>query len=149
MNETELGIAIGRLVEEALKDLLLPTKTGELKRPLVFDGYLPPKKELPDDNFPFAVVRVTDGEAGLEESTATVAIIVGCYSTETDGYLRCLSIVQRIRDALFRLPGRVLDRRFQLMLPVAWGDAVEAYPQWQMEMTTKWVFRTYQVVDQF
>ncbi len=149
MNETELGLAVGRLAEEALKDLLLPTKTGELKPPLVFDGYLPPKKELPDDNVPYVVVRVTDGETDLEESLATVAIIVGCYSTESDGYCRCLEILQRLRNALFRLPAQVLDRRFRLTLPIVWGNVVEAYPQWQAEMTTKWAFRPPQVVDQF
>ena len=149
MLETNLALELGVFIEDALKDLRLPTKKeGVLRPPKVFDGYLPPKRSLrgkdeENDDFPFVVVRVDDGISERGMTTATVSLIVGCYTTETDGYAHCLEVVQRIRLALCQLENHTLNKRFQLVFPIEWNNVPEQpYPQWQLEMTTKWAFST-------
>lgn len=148
MIETDLMIALGVFVEKALKDLRLKTKKGELRAPLVVDGYLPPKRTLDDDDFPFVIVRAEDGASERGRTEVTVSLIIGCHTTETDGYAHCIEIMQRIRQALCQMPGQVLAKRFQLEFPVSWRNFPEQpYPQWQLEMTTKWVFNTPQMTE--
>lgn len=148
MIETNLAIALGIFIEDAVKDLRLPTKKGELRAPQVVDGYLPPKQTLEEDDFPFVIVRAEGGVSEMEITTVTVSLIIGCHTTETDGYVRCLEVMQRIRKALCELPYRVLDKRYQLEYPISWANIpAQPYPQWQIEMTTKWVINTPQMTD--
>lgn len=148
MVESNLVLDLGIFIEDALKGLRLQTKKGELRAPQVVDGYLPPKRTLEDDDFPFVIVRAEGGTSELEVTTVTVSLIIGCYTTETDGYAHCLEIMQRIRLALCQLPCRVLKRRYQLEYPISWSNVPEhPYPQWQLEMTTKWIINTPQMTD--
>lgn len=144
MLETNLAFSLGVFLEDALKETRFPTKSGcAVRAPRVFDGYLPPKRSLPDDDFPFVIVRAEDGSSELGKTTVTVSLIIGCYTTETDGYAYCMEIMQKIRLALCQLENQTLDRRFQLEFPITWSNVGEQpYPQWQLVMTTKWVFNT-------
>ena len=144
MIETDLALSLGIFVEQALKDLRLPTKTpNHFKAPTIFDGYLPPKRAMADDDFPFVIVRAEDGVSERGKTIVTIALIIGCYTTETDGYAHCLEIMQRIRKALCELPAQTLVKKYQLAFPITWNNVPDQpYPQWQIEMTTKWVFNT-------
>lgn len=144
MLETKLALALDAFIEDALKDTLFPTKTKDVFRaPTVFDGYLPPKRTLPDDDFPFVVVRAEEGTSDRGQTTVTVSLIIGCYTTETDGYSHCLEIMQKIRLALCQMENQTLESRYQLDFPISWSNIPEQpYPQWQIQMTTKWTFNT-------
>ncbi|MGN1149406.1 MAG: hypothetical protein ACI4SY_01730 [Sutterella sp.] len=144
MLETNLAFSLGVFLEDALKETRFPTKSGSVIRaPKVFNGYLPPKRSQLDDDFPFVIVRAEDGTSDRGQTTATVSLIIGCYSEETDGYAYCLEIMEKIRLALCQLECQTLDRRFQLEFPITWANVTEQpYPQWQLVMTTKWVFNT-------
>ena len=146
MLETDLAIALGEFVEDALKDTRYPTKDGCEKPPKVVDGYLPPKRTDTEDDYP--IVRAEDGTSEMGRTMVTVSLIVGCYSTETDGYARCLEIMQKLRLALCQMECQTLDRRYQLSFPITWSNVSEQpYPYWQIVMTTKWVFNTPQLTN--
>ena len=149
MIETDLALSLGIFVEQVLKDLRLPTKTPDhFKAPTIFDGYLPPKRAMADDDFPFVIVRAEDGVTERGKTVVTIALIIGCYTTETDGYAHCLEIMQRIRTALCELPAQTLAKKYQLAFPITWNNVPDQpYPQWQIEMTTKWVFNTPQMIE--
>ena len=144
MIETNLALALGELIEEALQEYRLPTKTKNTMRPpRVFDGYLPPKRALDEEDFPFVIVRAEEGVSERGKTMVTIAFIIGCYSTETDGYAYCLEVMQRIRQVLCELPSQTLAKRYQLTFPMTWSNVPnQPYPQWQLEMTTKWIFNT-------
>lgn len=147
MIETNLALALGELIEEALQEYRLPTKTKDtLRAPVIFDGYLPPKRALDEDDFPFVIVRAEAGVSEREKTEVTVAFIIGCYSTETDGYTYCMQIMEQIRRTICELPAQTLANCYQLQFPIAWNNVPnQPYPQWQLEMTTKWVFNTPQL----
>lgn len=149
MIETNLTIAMGLFIEDVVKDLKLPTKDNpEGRAPRVIDGYLPPKRAVPEMDFPFVIVRAEDGTSDMGRTEVTVSLIIGCYTTETDGYARCLGVMERIRHAMCDLPNQTLDDRYQLTFPIEWRNVPEQpYPYWQIEMTTKWTFNTPTLVN--
>lgn len=144
MIETKLLIDLGVFIEDVVKDYRMPTKTpGNLRAPQIIDGYLPPKRSTPDDDFPFVIVRAEEGIAQQGQTQVTVSLIIGTYTTETDGYAHCLEIMQRIRTALCQLPNQTLNARYQLAFPIEWRNVPDQpYPQWIIEMTTRWVMNT-------
>lgn len=149
MLETHLALALGVFIEEVVKDFRLPTKTDKAGRaPKVIDGYLPPKRSANDDDFPFVIVRAEEGTSDRGQTTVTVSFIIGGYSTETDGYMHCLEVMERIRGALCQLPNQTLNARYQLTFPIEWRNVPEQpYPYWQIELTTRWTFNSPQVTD--
>lgn len=150
MIETELARAVGVFVEDTVKDLRLPMEEGEPQPIQVYDGYLPLKDVDGMDEHPFIVVRAQKGVSEEESTVVTVDLVIGCYTTETDGYARCLEVMQRLRTAFCQLPGRILAERYPLVFPIEWNNMQEQlYPQWQIIMTTQWLVRTPQFVDQF
>lgn len=150
MIETELVRAVGVFVEETVKDLRLPMLEGDPQPIQVYDGYLQPKGVDGKDEYPFIVVRAQKAVTEQESTVVSVDLIIGCYTTETDGYARCLEVMQRLRTAFCQLPGRILADRYPLVFPIEWNNLAEQpYPQWQTVMTTQWLVRTPQFVDQF
>lgn len=152
MIESNLSIALGLYIEDALKEMRLPSKSKDkdvtFRAPTVWQGYLPPKRSARDDDAPFVLVRVEDTTAERGQTNVTVAIIIGCHTTETDGYLQCLSIYQRIRRALIQLPCQTLDGRYQLGFPIKGNNvADQPYPYWQFEMTTNWILKTVEMTN--
>ena len=149
MIETNLALTLGVFLEKVLRDLRLPTKNPKCKKPpTVFDGYLPPKRALGEEDFPFVIVRAEEGVSERGQTVVTVAFVIGCYSTETDGYAYCLEIMQRIRQALCELPAQTLAKKYQLAFPITWNNVPDQpYPQWQLEMTTKWEFSSSQMTQ--
>lgn len=143
MVENLLTEALRKLVAEAVKDYVLPVENGKERAPQVINGYLPPKRSGVHDDFPFVVVRAENGKNEADRMEMTVAIIIGCYTKEVTGHEYCINIMQRIRTALVNLPNGLLDSRYLLNYPIEWTILAEQpYPQWQLDMTTRWSFRT-------
>ena len=147
MIESNLSIALGLYIEDALKEMRLPSKSKDkdvtFRAPTVWQGYLPPKRGARDDDAPFVLVRVEDTTTERGQTNVTVAIIIGCYSPETDGYMQCLSVFQKIRFALLQLPCQTLANRYQLDYPIKGNNVSDqSFPYWQFEMTTNWILKT-------
>ena len=149
MLETRLVIDLGIFIEEVVKDFRMRTKTeGGNRNPQIINGYLPPKRSTAEDDFPFIIVRAEEGISQMGRTSVMVSLIIGAYTTETDGYSHCLEIMQRIRTALCQLPNQTLNARYQLEFPIEWRNVPDQpYPQWLIEMTTHWVMNTPALTD--
>ncbi|MGN0885800.1 MAG: hypothetical protein ACI4RT_02255 [Candidatus Spyradenecus sp.] len=149
MIENELTAALRAKIAEAVKDYRMPTKSGGLRAPVVYNAYLPPKRSGlngttgNDDDFPFVVVRPEGATSEREETEVTVSIIIGCYTQETDGHEYCLNVMARIRTALTSMENGILAGRYVLKYPLTWEmPPDQPYPQWQVSMETRWAFNT-------
>lgn len=146
MVENELAKALRAFIADAVKDYRLPVKTGEMRAPTVVNGFLPPKRSNAEEDFPFVLVRLEKGVTDLEETAVTVAIIIGCYTTEFDGHEYCINVMERIKQALCSMPYGTLANKYILRYPVKWELPDEQpYPQWQIGMTTEWAYRAPEV----
>lgn len=148
MLETNLSKALCEFVAKATEGFRLQTKDGELRAPRIIEGYLPPKRAKDDDDFPFVVVRYEEGSSEQGATDATFSLIIGCYTTEPDGYIYCMQVMERLRLALCEMENQTLDERFQLSFPIRYKNVDEQpYPHWQLEMTTQWTFNTPQLIN--
>lgn len=146
MVENRLIEELCEFLGEAVKDFSMPTKSGEERPPKIVNGYLPPKRSNGDDDFPFVVVRPDQGTSDRGATEVVVSLIIGCYTDEFDGYKYCLNILNRIRYALATMENQTLANKYQLQFPVTWENpADQPYPQWQIDMTTRWIFNTPQL----
>lgn len=146
MIETNLTDALCDFIRESLTHLSLETQSGIHRPPEVIPGYLPPKRSRAAEDFPFVIVRAENASCNRGETEATVVLIVGCYSQETDGYAYCLHVMQHLRLALLTLEDQTLAGKYQLAFPIDWDNVPEQpYPLWQIQMTTRWVFNTAQL----
>lgn len=142
--------AIRNKVTESVVNFRLETPKGTLKAPQVVNGFLPPKKIGPDDDFPFVIVRPESGIMDPESQQIKVNIIVGCYSESFDGYEVCLNVVNRIIDKLSSLPGGILEGKYIASFPIRWNMTPEQpYPQWQIDIETNWTCRSPENTDDF
>ena len=140
MIEQELVRALQEFLAEALKDFGMPTKDGKLRAPKIIDGYLPPKRSGTDEDFPFVVVRADSGTADHNAANVEVTLIVGAYTEETNGYLYCLNVMTRIRNALLSLKNGCLADRFLLVGEFSWKNIEDQpWPQWNLFITTNWM----------
>lgn len=139
----ELTRALREFIAEAVKEYLLPTKNGDAKAPTVVNGYLPPKRTNRDvDDFPFIVVRADAGSTDADNSLIDVSIIIGCYSQEFDGHEYCINVMSRINKALTSMTNGTLNDRYMLQYPLVWQMVEDQpYPQWQLDMSTKWLYK--------
>ncbi|MBS7328956.1 MAG: hypothetical protein KIG68_09480 [Oxalobacter sp.] len=139
MQEISLVQAIARFLEQVCSQYQLPNKRGELVVPKIFTNYLPPKRTGNDDDFPFIIVRPVSGSTS-EATVTDVSLIVGIYDKDLTGFERALEVVTKIRTALLSIPTQVLEKRYQLRLPIEWHNVDEqAWPQWQLNITTHWL----------
>lgn len=148
MVENELCRALRGLIGEAVKDLLLPTESKELREPKVVNNYLPPKRAGKSDDFPFVLVRAENGSSNQDITSVTVVVVVGAYcpngvDSAREGHEHCLNVMERIRLKLMSLPGLILDERYQLRGDVTWSlPAEQLFPYYQLDMETHWTFRS-------
>lgn len=110
-----------KLLDDTLKDLVLPTKDGTERQPQIVFGNLPPKDPQSKDDrlrnqFPFIILRVLTGKDYDEASSeCTVRLIFGTYnSSNNHGYIDLLNIIQRVRLKL--LKNRVVGNQFEIKL---------------------------------
>lgn len=154
MVENNLCQAIRVLVQDAVKDLLLPTQPKSPKdepsfrEPQVVNNYLPPKRAGKSDDFPFVLVRAENGSSNQDITSVTVVVVVGAYcpngvDSAREGHEHCLNVMERIRLKLMSLPGLILDERYQLRGDVTWSlPAEQPFPYYQLDMETHWTFRS-------
>lgn len=150
MIEQELARNLREFIKDAVKDFRLPVAKEENARaPKVYDGYLPPKRSEPGDDFPFVVVRPDAATSEQYMTEVTVSIIIGCYAKpeEYDGHEYCLNVMTRIRNALTSMENGRLAERYVLNFPINWNIVPEQpWPHWQLDMETKWSFNTPQAI---
>lgn len=140
---------------KAIKDLLTDafghvmfrdpdTETEVYAAPAIFIGALPPKRSAKEEkDFPFIVLRPSEGEDDEEDSTAVVKLICGVYTAqEVEGGVNdVMNMVDRCRR--FLLEQQILDGRYVLNLPVKWslGDEEERnhpHPFYHGTILTTW-----------
>ena len=128
----------------------MPSDDNLLRKPVVVDGYLPQKRETDVDFSPQIIVRVMGSTAEREVTEVTVDLILCCHSKSNDGYAYLLTMAERIRTALLRMPMQTLDKRYvlQFTLECRLPDD-QPWPNWQMSMSTRWLIKTPQFEDQF
>lgn len=143
MTINNLTKAIRAKVSKIVEDFRLTTEFEENPRcPRMFNGDLPPKRSDSLDDFPFIIVRFEESESVNEETTATIVIVAGCYTEDYEGHEDCINVLSRIQTALLSMPDGILDNKYILQPPVLMTNLPEQpYPQWQVNMTTKWTFR--------
>ena len=147
MIENLLTEALRKKIEEAVKDFRLPVENGEMRAPEVIDAYLPPKRSTKKDDFPFVIVRAEEGSDGRESADITVGIIIGCYSESDDGNKYCLNVKSRTSQALLTMENNILANKYVLQYPVEWTMVPsQPWPQWQLDMITKWSCNTPQAI---
>lgn len=153
MIEQELARNLRKFIEDVVKDFRLPVEMEKTPRaPKVHDGYLPPKRSEPGDDFPFVIVRPDAATTERTATEVTVSIIIGCYAKEEeyDGYEYCLNVMTRIRNALTSMENGILAKKYVLNFPISWNNVPEQrWPQWQLDMETKWSFNTPQAITDF
>ena len=107
-------------------------------------------RETDLDFSPQIIVRVMGSTAEREVTEVTVDLILCCHSTSNDGYAYLLTMAERIRTALLRMPMQTLDRRYVLQFPLECRlPDDQPWPNWQMSMSTRWLIKTPQFEDQF
>lgn len=144
MIEPHLTESLCEFLEKTCTEFRLPTRSGGMRSPKVFSGYLPLKRSTDDEDFPFLLVRVESATTDVDATEVEAVIVVGCYLDSPDmaGYAQCLDVVARIRNALARLSAQTLAGRYQLRLPFKWENIQEQpFPHWQVEITTTWLFQ--------
>ena len=88
--------------------------------------------------------------AEREVTEVTVDLILCCHSKSNDGYAYLLTMAERIRTALLRMPMQTLDKRYVLQFPLECRlPDDQPWPNWQMSMSTRWLIKTPQFEDQF
>lgn len=143
MVENNLTRELRKFLEKELSTFSLPTQSGKRNAPRIVNGFLPPKREKWEDDFPFVIVRPESGTIEMDETGISVSIIVGCYSEETEGYEHSMNVASRIRNTLTMMPNQTLARRFVLSFPITWKlNSEQPYPLWQVDMTTQWTTKT-------
>lgn len=153
MIEQELARNLREFIKDAVKDLRLPVEREKKPRaPKIINGYLPPKRSEPGDDFPFVLVRPDAATSERDTTEVTVSIIIGCYAKENeyDGYEYCMNVMTRIRNALTSMKDGRLAEKYVLNFPIIWNNVPEQpWPKWQLDMETKWYFNTPQAISVF
>ena len=122
MIEVYLTKAIRTFLKDVCKDYSLETEDGQKKAPKVVNGYLPYESDSEKD-FPFVMVRADSASTDGDMTDVNVDIIIGTYvpdDTYPVGHDVCLEIMARIRTALVGLPEQLLEKRYQLQMPISW-----------------------------
>lgn len=144
MQEIDLCTSIRTRIESVTASLLLQTDHGEdaLKAPQVVNGYLPPKRSNDIPDFPYIIVRPSNGRTDNQSSSVCeVKILIGCFSEEYDGYEYAIQVMDRIRLSFMQSP--TLDKKFRFEFPfdfTLFDD--QPYPEWMLECTTRWTIAT-------
>jgi len=128
----------GFLRNSPIMNMDLATKKDEDRAPQIIAGYLPPKKSVPDPDFPFVIVRLESFEDKLDGATANVSMIVGTYSEDAqDGWRDVANIATRIWSELFRK--RVVADKYRIEYPCKFTLMDEQpFPQWVGMLSTMW-----------
>ena len=138
MLENMLAVALCDFIREAVSGLRYEMPGGGFRSPMVYNGFLPSKRDARDD-FPFVCVLPVKGSTDDDRTEIEVRLELGAYSEEFSGYADVMAIMARIRNALIMLPDRTLAGRFRLAGALSWTlDDEQPYPSWLLTITTTW-----------
>lgn len=144
--------AIASFLQEQLCEMRFCTKDGKEKAPLVYEGYLPPKKNRRGDSseyeeYPFIIVRFLDAEDEInKQSIANFRILLGIYnSDEQNGWKDVAGLIDRIKFELKRkgfigageLTGKIESAIFEEQMKPSWHGIMDIsfkMPQVQQEV---------------
>ncbi|MHC1747438.1 MAG: hypothetical protein AB9856_03500 [Cellulosilyticaceae bacterium] len=92
------------VVENATKDLRLPTKSGAEKEPQVLLGYLDDVEDNHDENqeFPYILIRYVKDQTNEDEQLLSLKLIFGGYSRDTYGWVDLLHLMENVKAALIK-----------------------------------------------
>ncbi|MBR0151085.1 MAG: hypothetical protein IJP89_06965 [Synergistaceae bacterium] len=165
MIELNLLDSLAERLRAVFKDYELPAKSGLLQTVKVFTQYLPQPSGITlkaksdteaivpqgytssdiESNFPCVVVKVdesTDNEEGtLTQTRVKMRLLVGTYDDSPDcqGYRDVMNIIEVIRQDLETMPGRVLDGRYRLEMPLTHALFEEqSWPIYFGQINTEW-----------
>ena len=165
MTELNLLDALVSRLTEKFATYELTAKSGLMQTVKVFAQYLPqpsavtvkpkddteattPQGYAPSDiesNFPCVIVKLdeaTDKEEGtLTQTRINVLFLVGTYDDSADcqGYRDVLNIIEVIRQDLLTLPGRVLNQRYRMEMPMKnYLFEDQAWPIYFGQIETVW-----------
>ena len=140
-------MTINKLVADLISFLSSKTATislvdqnGNTRTPQYIEGYLPPKRSTDTDDFPYIIIRPSNGNDSKGDigmvGELTVKILIGVYSEEIQGYQDAVSLLENIRLEVLRQ--RVISAQFDLQA-FSWQFPEEqTYPQFWVEATTNW-----------
>lgn len=102
----------------------------EMRAPVIFDGYMPPKdRNQPVDEYPFVMPRCTGWRSEEDGKKADVIIYVGTHLQQGDGYRDALQLLERINTQLRKTP--VIANKYRVELPItAEVPDEQPYPEW-------------------
>lgn len=123
MTPIELLQNLKIVTEKSLSEMRLEVKgepgTQEVtrRRPTVFLGKLPAKKEKLTKYIPYVLIRILSGADEQRQGNKSTAIastrfIVATYSEDDSGYIDCLNIINRLRLNL--LEAGIVGNKFLL-----------------------------------
>lgn len=113
MTEVQLCKALRERFREVLKDIYHPTdpsrdRAQEFKAPDIENGWLPPKRSSEEHDFPYVIVRPSEGDTEVEQGhvqdVMTVKLIIGSYGEEPDDHEYTLVILRRVMNDLRQKP---------------------------------------------
>lgn len=150
MTRTQLIEDLKVLIEDTLKDFILPTKLKkgdaeqEFRAPIVYKQRVPDSKSA-TDKAPCVLLQLTDGDdiqnAGDQlRSTASIRIVFMIYDKEEqEGAMALLEVMERVRIRLLEL----IHLNNQYALDVTAGLSTTVYnddtaPFYIGEMITTW-----------
>ena len=165
MTELNLLDAIVSRLTEKFADYELPTKSGLFQTVKIFAQYLPqpssitanaksdsasivPQGYTPADiesNFPCVIVKLYDStdkeEGSIDQTRIGVNFLVGTYDESPDcqGYRDVLNIIEVIRQEFETMPGRILDKRYRMEMPLKhYLFDEQAWPIYFGQIETTW-----------
>lgn len=130
------------LKEKVSPTIQLQNKKGEKVHPAVYSGFLPPKGDEMEVEFPFLLVRLnTFNTDGNNNFVVQVGIFICTYDDKRNfqGYQDAVLLAERIRRML--LQKRVLENQFEVD-PNIMGALPDqqAWPQWQTELNVSFTY---------
>ncbi len=154
-------------LQKALKEFLLATfagswapspPSGDMVTPRIIIGALPPKRSTAEqgEDFPFFIVRATDGEDPAEEKPEVgIDIIIGAWvppdSAAEEGVIEIHKMNDKARLALRNVGegSGLLENKYELQYPIKWkagvrdSDGSEAggqpHPYYYITINTRWL----------
>lgn len=99
----------------------------------IFNCYLPTKRKTTNSDYPFVIIRPTNGEVD-NDNNVMVRLIIGCFGEDTETMKDVFSIINKIEISI--LEDYNTFKKFKIEKPIKWETYDEQpYPQWLAEMS--------------
>ena len=104
---------------------------GDVDPEVIEEGLAASELENPEDPFPYAIVRLTDGKIEQidQNQTVTVLVIFGVYNKAYDnqGHKDILHMIQKVEERFGK--NAVLANKYECVMPINWAlQDEDSYP---------------------